>query len=724
MLENKKIYEAKKRKKEKLYIVVIAILLVILFSLQLFISKETGILPFPAEIVVIILLNINLVLLLVLVYLVIRNFLKVLFEYKSIGYKIKYKLVLSNLILSIIPGFLLFTIAATFITTSIERWFNIQLERSLDESLKVAKTFYKNSSDSALFYARSLSNFIRENRLLNQENLKFLTKYLKEKKKEYNLESVEVFSSLKEQLVQEIPKFAKPTDPQSSIIQDALSNKETVIVEESSSGDIIRASVPIYSTFILNEPVGVVVVSYYIPHSMVSKMQFITETYEKYSKLLMFKKPLKSALVVMLLITTLIVIFISISFGMHMANRIIEPLDYMTEAAINVASGNMDIQVPVTTKDEIGHLANAFNKMIADLKNKNEIIESQSNYLKILMNKVSTGIVSFSSDFKVLTINDAFKKIFEIKENNCFDIKSLFGSINNSQEIIRLFTDSVKGYSYDRILHFNISGKDKFLKADIYPMYDEQQKLLGIVGVFDDITENIRYQKMLAWREVARKVAHEIKNPLTPIQLSANRLKKKYEKLIIDENDKKTFNECIDVIISQVEDIKNLINEFSTFGRMPVLKFNNENLNLILQEVYLLFKEAHKNIEFTFMPSDLPNISCDKEQLKRAFINIVKNAVEAIDNMHEGKIIIKSYYDDLNKNVVVSIIDNGKGIKDEYKERLFEPYFSRKQGGTGLGLYIVNNIITEHGGTIKVLDAIPKGSEFIIYLPLERSDNV
>ncbi|MCX7770045.1 MAG: ATP-binding protein [Proteobacteria bacterium] len=725
MLENKKIYEERKRKRERIYILIVAVLLIILFSLQLVISRQTGVLPFPAEIVVVVLININLILLLVLVYLIIRNFLKVLFEYKGIGSKIKYKLVLSNLILSILPGFLLFTIASTFITTSIERWFNIQLEKSLDESLKVAKTFYKNSSDNALFYARSLSNFIKENKLLNQENLRFLAKYVGNKKREYNLESVEVFSSLKEPLVKEIPDFAKPTDPQSSIIQDALNNKETIMVEESATGDIIRASVPIYSTFMTNEPVGVVVVSYYIPHSMVSKMQFITETYEKYSKLLMFKKPLKSGLVVMLLITTLIVIFISISFGIHMANRIIEPLDYMTEASINVSSGNLSIQVPVTTKDEIGQLAMAFNKMLADLKQKNEIIESQSNYLRILMNKVSTGIISFSPDFKVLTINEAFKNIFEIKDNVPSDLKTIFSNIDNSLELIKIFSEALKGHYFERILTFNLKGKEKYLKVDIYPMYDEQQRLLSIVGVFDDITENIRFQKMLAWREVARKVAHEIKNPLTPIQLSANRLKKKYEKLIPNEEERKTFNDCIDVIITQVEDIKNLINEFSNFGRMPVLKFNNENINNILNEVYLLFKEAHKNVDIKFFPDEaLPEVYCDREQLKRAFINIMKNAVEAIEQSNDGKIVIKTYFDENEKRVLISISDNGKGIKDEYKERLFEPYFSRKQGGTGLGLYIVNNIVTEHGGFIKVSDVKPKGSEFIIYLPIERGKDV
>lgn len=721
MLENKKIYEQQKRKREIIYIIVVASLLVVLFGLQIFISKESSILPFPAEIVVVFLININLLLLLVLLYLVIRNFLKVLFDYKSIGSKIKYKLVLAYLILSILPAFLLFTIASTFINTSIERWFNIQLERSLDEALKVAKTFYKNSSDNALFYARSLSNFIKQKKLLDQENLKYLNTYLKEKKNEYNLESVEVLSSLKEQLVIEIPSFAKPTDKNSSIIQDALNNKETVIIEESKTGDIIRASVPIYSTFMEKEPVGVVVVSYHIPHSMVNKMQIITETYEKYSKLLIFKKPLKSALVVMLLVTTLIVVFLSISFGMYMANKITEPLDLMAEAAVNVSKGNMNIQVPITTKDEVGHLAFVFNKMIADIKSKNEIIEEQSNYLRILMNKVATGIISINLDLKVVTLNEAFKHIFGLNERLYVDLIAIFKEIDKSSEILKVFQDSMQGKAYERIFTVSIKGKEKYVKAEISPMYDDQQKLFGVVGVFDDITESIRFQKMLAWREVARKVAHEIKNPLTPIQLSANRLRKRYENIIPEEYDRKTFKECIDVIISQVEDIKNLINEFSSFGRMPSLKLKEDDINQILHEVFLLFKEAHKDIDITFHSSlNIPKVLCDREQLKRAMINILTNAVDALEKIPDGKIIIKSSYNDIEKKVIISVSDNGKGIKDEYKERLFEPYFSRKASGTGLGLYIVNTIITEHGGSIKVFDVKPNGSEFIISLPLRK----
>lgn len=722
MLEKKKTNEEDKRKKEKTAILVILGILITLITAQLIIAKVPISVPFGSEVAVFILLNINLALLIVLIYLVIRNFFKVFLDYKrGLGSRIKYRLVFAFLILSIAPSFILFFISSAFISTSIERWFNINIERSLNESLKVAKTFYKNSSDNALFYARRISSIIKEKKLINQENLPHLDSFVREKKKEYNLESVEIFSAIKEQLVKEIPNVARPTDPSSAIIQDALNGKEVIFVEESRSGDIIRASVPIFSTFVATEPVGVVVVSYYIPHSMVSKMQIITETYEKYGKLLMFKKPLKSALIIMLLITTLLIIFTSIWFGLYMARQLTEPLDEMTDVALQVSKGNMNIRVDMDKKDEIGQLANAFNKMLTDIKNKNDIIEAQSNYLKILMNKVSTGILSITPDGRIATFNEMFKKIFELDNPSNRSIVEIFNNFYGGKEIVEIFALGKKGVQKEKVVQSSVNGKDKYIKIETAPMYDEYQNLIGIVGVFEDITESIRYQKMLAWREVARKVAHEVKNPLTPIQLSASRLKKKYENYIKDD-EKETFNECINVIISQVDDIKNLIDEFSSYGRMPLLKKEIFNINSILLEVYSLFKDAHKNIEFKIdFDDNIPSINCDKTQLKRAFINLVTNAVEAIEDMQSGLITMTTKVDSDRNLIIISIKDNGKGIKKEYKERLFEPYFSRRKGGTGLGLYIVNNIITGHNGKIEVLDAVPKGTEFIISIPVKEN---
>lgn len=721
MTDNKKTQEIKKRKREKLIIFILLSLLFVLGSTQLYIIKGTTEKPLISEIAFFVLINLNLALLIFLLYLVIRNFSKIILDYrKGVGSKIKYKLILFFLIFSSAPSILLFFLASTFISTSIERWFNVQIETSLNEALKVAKTFYKSTSDNALFHSRRISNFIKQERLLDHDRLKYLSSFLHEKKKDYNLESLEVFSFLKERLFSEIPENSKPIDINSNIVVDALNGKENVIIDDSPTGDIVRASVPIFSTFKADEAVGCVIVSYHIPHSMVNKMEIISETYEKYSKLMFFKKPLKSVLFIMLLITTLVIIFTSLWFGLYFARHITEPLEEMTLAAKSVSEGNMDIQVNIESEDEIGTLSRTFNTMLKDLKEKSSIIEAQSNYLRVLMNKVSTGILALSPDGSVVTFNEAFKKIFFIDDvENNKELTKLFQNVYSKEELLAMF--DVKGIikPKERIIKLTIKDIEKFLKVDIIPMFDDQKNLLGFVAVFDDITENIRYEKMLAWREVARKVAHEIKNPLTPIQLSASRIKKKYEKYISEE-EKETFNECINTIVNQVEDIKSLINEFSNYGKMPSIKKNLASLSDVMKDLFFLFKETHKNINFEMdIDNNIPQFNFDAESMKRAMINLITNSIDAIGDKKDGEIKIKASYQPENDCVVITVSDTGIGVKEEYKSRLFEPYFSRKKGGTGLGLYIVYNIVKEHNGEIRLNEQKKDGTEFIITLPVK-----
>ncbi len=720
MTDDKKTQEIKKRKREKLIIFILLSLLFVLGSTQLYIIKGSTEKPLISEIGFFMLINLNLALLLFLLYLVIRNFSKIFLEYKKgLGSKIKYKLILFFLIFSTVPSILLFFLASTFITTSIERWFNVQIEKSLKEALKVAKTFYKHASDNTLFHSKKIANIIREEKLLDHDKLKYLSSYLHNKKKEYNLESLEVFSFMKERLFSEIPENSKPIDTKSNIIEDALNGKEVVIIDESLTGDIVRASVPIYSTFKSDEAVGCVVVSYHIPHSMVNKMEIISETYEKYSKLMFFKKPLKSVLFIMLLITTLVIIFTSLWFGLYFARHITEPLESMTYAAKSVSEGNMDVQVSIDSDDEIGTLSRAFNKMLVDLREKGTIIEAQSNYLKVLMNKVSTGILALSAEGTVVTFNEAFRRIFLIEDiENTKELPILFQNVTSKEELISLLDLSGLTKTKERIVKLIIKGKEKFLKIDITPLFDEQKKLLGFVTVFDDITENIRYEKMLAWREVARKVAHEVKNPLTPIQLSASRIKKKYENYITDE-EKDTFNECINTIINQVEDIKSLINEFSNYGKMPSIKKTLNNISEVFKDIFFLFKETHKNIALELdVDNNIPPFNFDREAIKRSMINLINNSIDAIGDKKDGEVKIKVSYSS-PEEVVITVSDNGVGVKDEYKSKLFEPYFSRKKGGTGLGLYIVYNIIKEHNGEIKLNEYKKEGTEFIITLPIK-----
>jgi two-component system nitrogen regulation sensor histidine kinase NtrY len=253
------------------------------------------------------------------------------------------------------------------------------------------------------------------------------------------------------------------------------------------------------------------------------------------------------------------------------------------------------------------------------------------------------------------------------------------------------------------------------LLVNLTVLKDENDEFMGTVVVFDDLTQLIKAQRMAAWREVARRIAHEIKNPLTPIQLSAQRLRKRY--LSRFEEEEKVFDECTAMIIKSVDELKTLVDEFSNFARMPAAQPAPTNLNEILQEALTLYQEAHRSITFTILTDEtIPLIQLDRDQIKRVLINLLDNAVAAIDG--QGSISIESSYDKELKMATFTVTDSGHGITPEDRARLFEPYFSTKKSGTGLGLAIVNTIISDHHGFIRSKDNEPKGTVFIIELPV------
>jgi len=245
---------------------------------------------------------------------------------------------------------------------------------------------------------------------------------------------------------------------------------------------------------------------------------------------------------------------------------------------------------------------------------------------------------------------------------------------------------------------------------------DDQGKYTGFVAVFEDLTEIEKAQRMAAWREVAKRIAHEVKNPLTPIQLSAQRLKKRYGH-IIAKDDSKVFEDCTNMIINQAEGLKQLVNEFSNYARMPVSNPRPEDISQVLKEAVNLYQDTHSNIRVIFRDSsNVPIFKIDREQIKRVMINLLDNAIAAI--VDKGEIIVDLSYIESQEFARIEVSDNGKGIAPELKMRIFEPYFSTKKQGSGLGLAIVNTIIRDHKGFIEVQDNEPQGTRFIIELPV------
>ena len=731
--------EARKRRREWLIVVVIVGLVALSLRYQGQLFNLTTEIPLSGNILVLALINLNILLIIFCLFLVLRNIFKLVLERRRgiPGAKLRSKLVLAFVALSLIPTMLLFFVSAGFITNSIENWFNSQIEDSLKESLEVAQTYYKNSASNALYYAEQISLAIKEQKLLNEDNLPVLEELIHQKQKEYNLGIVEVFSSTLEELVRAVnPSVpaADFTDPDSDSIREALQGNRFTRISPIGRADLIRGIVPVYSNWNPDDVVGVVVVNYYVPYSLVNKMKEISSSFEQYKSTKLLKGKIQKGYILFLLLIALVIIFLSTWVGFHLARGITEPIQELAIATNRVASGDLNVTLDSYSQDEVGSLVEAFNTMTADLRKGQKAInranlelqasnlelEQRRRYMEIVLANVTAGVISIDSQGHITTINKSAQKLLGLKT------KRIIG--RNFRDIVTPdYQPMIKGILKELIG----SGKDSIRKqvslpagdtkiillVNVTTLKDEHNEFMGTVVVFDDLTQLLKAQRMAAWREVARRIAHEIKNPLTPIQLSAQRLRRRYlDRFSADDI---VFDECTTMIIKQVDDLKNLVNEFSSFARMPASNPSLNNLNDVLNEALVLFQEGHKEVHFQLQTDPyLPAFSLDREQIKRVAINLLDNAVAAVNGNANGQITVETSFNKDLKIATLKISDNGCGIPAEDKPRLFEPYFSTKKSGTGLGLAIVSTIISDHNGYIRVRDNEPQGTHFIVELPI------
>jgi two-component system nitrogen regulation sensor histidine kinase NtrY len=731
--QRKELTQEKRKRKRELIIILAVLLSVTLLTLfQAYITASEKQLPVTKNILIYALININITLLLLLIFLVVRNVVKLLFERRRgiLGAKLRTRLVVAFVGLSIVPAFLLFWVSAGFITATIESWFSSQVEHSLEKSLEVAQTYYKNASDYALYYAKQISRAITQNKLLNEPNLEDLEKFIKQKQEEYNLGVVEVFSSTQEELVKAMnPKVPEKgfISSESELVQKGLEGKELTKIQPAGSADLLRGVVPIYSTWKKDDVVGTVVVNFYVHKSLASKMRSISSAWQEYKQQELQKNPLKWAFLMILAIVTLLIIFSATWFGFYLSKSLTDPIQKLLEGTNRIAQGDLDFTIEAATDDEMGSLVNSFNKMTgdlkrttSDLKETNLELEHRRRYMEIILRNVAAGVISIDEKGQVTTTNKSAENLLKIKtEESPYKTYDEVFSTAQMKVIRQLIKEMIaigRGtFEHQIKLSFSDSVIELLVSGTI--LKDDAGNYLGLVLVFEDLTHLQKAQRAAAWREVARRIAHEIKNPLTPIQLSAQRLRKRYKNRFVRE-DGEVFDECTKTIINQTAEIKSLVNEFSSFARMPATNPLPNDLSKVIRESISLFKELPKNISFEFIERDkVPTCNLDKDQMKRAIVNIFDNAVDAIEN--EGNITIETSYDKIFQIARIEIADTGCGIPQEEKSKLFEPYFSTKKSGTGLGLSIVSTIIADHNGYIRARDNYPKGTRFIIELPVK-----
>jgi two-component system nitrogen regulation sensor histidine kinase NtrY len=465
-------------------------------------------------------------------------------------------------------------------------------------------------------------------------------------------------------------------------------------------------------------------------------MRSVTKGHEEYGQFKQLAPPIKINHLITLSIVTLLIIFTSVWFGFFISKGITVPIQELAEGTEKITSGDYDFFIDLEASDEIGVLVNSFNRMTLDLKNSkkqleeaneeliksNVEIEQRRLYMEIVLSNVGAGVISADMEGKLLTVNKSAEEMLGI------DAKEVIGKNYRKAmkpEQVEVINDFLadhnllrKGYLQKQIQLSTTDNKDLTLLISLNMLRDDQGRYSGLVAVFDDLSEIEKAQREAAWRQVARRIAHEVKNPLTPIQLSAQRIKKRINHKL-EQKDSSILSECTDMIIKEAEVLKSLVNEFSSYARMPASKPVLDDLNRIIKEAVTLYQETQNNVKVTYFDSEeVPEFSFDGEQIKRVMINLLDNAITATGDA--GEVIINLSYDKELDVARIEVADDGAGISTEDKKRLFEPYFSTKSHGTGLGLAIVNSIIQDHNGFIEVRDNKPMGTRFIIELPLNK----
>jgi two-component system nitrogen regulation sensor histidine kinase NtrY len=530
----------------------------------------------------------------------------------------------------------------------------------------------------------------------------------------------------------DVPSTALDLPVGQLVLQVLNSNRELTSVQESQNGRLIRAGVPIPSNMNHGAVAGVVVVDDYLPESLLAKWEAIARQYNEYKQIKAMKNPIKAGAYLFVGGITLMILFGATWFGFYVARSITVPIQRLAEATNAIARGNLNVQINAKATDEIGTLVDSFNRMTQDLRmskskleeantsltRSNQEIDDRRAYTQAVVDTIAAGVLSIDRDGRITTFNPSAERILGVTGDQLRDrpVNEAFKA--RGLDLFQTAYDRMLADGRDSLTlegQMDIEGKFLTVGLNLSRMRNEAGEDLGFVFVFEDLTELIKAQKVAAWQEVARRVAHEIKNPLTPIQLSAQRLRKKFFEKAPDFE--AIFDESTEVIVNEVGSLKQMVDEFSKFARLPLPQMARQSLHDIMREVVALYSGAHRDIEFQLILDEgLPPLNFDKEQIKRVFVNLFDNAIQAMNQ--KGRLSVTTRYDTKKHRAVVSVADEGVGINPEDQERLFVPYFSRKKTGTGLGLAIVHRIITDHDGQIQAANNQPKGAVFTFELPV------
>jgi two-component system, NtrC family, nitrogen regulation sensor histidine kinase NtrY len=718
--------EVKRRRREAILIAITGLAVVVFAIFEIRLPHLSQSVSPSGSVTFFLLINLNLILLVLLIFLVARNLAKLMFERRRgiLGSRLRTRLVGAFVGLSIIPAVLLFLVAEGFLTTVMENWFSGRVERSLHASRRIAESYYQKQGSDALRIARELARRIEEDRLLDVTLERQLRSFVADKQSELNIDGLQVVVG-QESVASSWSKlrtgYVPPAVDLKSALLDGSEFARTEVVGEQ---DLIRAGAPIRGP--QGGTLGAVVVSSFVPRDLGQAALQAVRSDEEYRRLSVLKQPIHNGYMLSFLLVTLVVLFSATWFGFRLAKGITVPIQRLGEGMHEVAQGRWSHRVEVEGDEEMATLVESFNHMTADLETIHSALEERRHYIENILENIAAGVVSIDAEGKVVTVNPPAAVMLGLDRLEGRDTtwQEVFQQpeLHQVRDLIARVSAG-DGENIEQQIELATGSRTLTAWVTATTLTDENGARRGIILFFEDVTHLLRVERMEAWREVARRIAHEIKNPLTPIQLSAQRLRRRH----LDARGEPRHDlveECTRTIIGQVDQLKRLVDEFSTFARLPAVRISPSDLNETVNDALVLFRGGHREIRFDFRPDPaLPLIEIDRDAIKRAVINMLDNAVAACSNVTNGGAVIEvtTECDEQAGVARIEVADNGCGMAPGVKARAFEPYFSTKRDGTGLGLAIVSAIVADHRAYIRVRDNTPHGTRLVIEFPLRES---
>ncbi len=721
----------------------IAALIAALTGVELWLQGSPAGVPLATNVLIFALVNVNVILALALGVLVFRNLAKLYFERRRrvAEAHLRTRLAVAFIGLASLPALALFLVSLKLITTSVQGWFDVKVEDALRLAASLAASAPRDTERAALGSAQRLAEDVARLDLGGPGRRESRARHLRIRAQELELAAVSYYEGpgAPEQVAGPAGRPAPRLPPDRLL--DAWGGRSGLASSSAPEGDTVQAYWPVRGPGGGGAVRGVVTASLFVPAQTRARLAAAAATSENYRQMRLFRRPIHLSYALTLATIALLITFSATWFAFYLSRVITTPIQQLAEGTRRVAGGDLDFEIPVRDQDEIGLLVESFNRMTRDLRTgKADLehayrdlqrftveLERRRNLIETILETIVTGVIAVDPRGAVAAVNRAAQQLLGLPPAAVGLPPAAVGrpleellrdpALRPLGAAVEPRGAAAEGAGEGRVV-LSVGGQVRTLFVTVVPLRDPRFADLGRLVVVEDLTQLVKAQRVAAWREAARRIAHEIKNPLTPIQLSIERARKRFLDHAPDRE--QVFLEATATVITQVEAMKRLIDEFSRFARLPAPRPEALDIHQVIEGALGLYRPGRPGVEFALRRHQQPLVvDGDAEQLRRVFINLIENALDALDG--PGRVEIATAPGADGRSVQVRVSDTGRGLPAEDRDRLFLPYISTKKEGGGLGLAIVSDIVSGHGGTIRAEDYAPRGTVFVLELPLRSA---